>query len=314
MTGAGPGKTGDARAGAAPGGDGGPTRHAEGIHRVTVLGAGTMGAGIAQVAAMAGCPSTLFDPDDDALEAGFQRIRAALDKGVELGKVSPELHHATLNRLHGSHALGPAVEGADLVVEAAPEKLSLKRAIFAELGEAAPDHAILASNTSSLPIGELAGAVEDPSRVLGLHFFNPVHLMKLVEVVWGEATSDEVLDRAVAFVRRLEKEPVVVKDSPGFASSRLGVVLGMEAIRMVEEGVASARDIDRAMELGYRHPMGPLRLTDLVGLDVRLGIAEYLHESLGNEAFRPPELLRRMVREGRLGKKSGEGFYDWSDE
>ena len=154
--------------------------------------------------------------------------------------------------------------------------------------------------------------MSDPARFIGLHFFNPVHIMKLVEVVWGPDTSDATRLAAVAFVRRLGKEPVVVKDSPGFASSRLGIVLGMEAIRMVEEGVAAPEDIDRAMELGYRHPMGPLKLTDLVGLDVRLGIAEYLHETLASDAFRPPELLRRMVADGQLGKKSGRGFYDWS--
>lgn len=282
------------------------------IKRVTVLGAGTMGSGIAHVAAAAGCVTVLFDVDDDALEAGFDRIRANLDKGVELGKVSPEDHHATLNRLQGGHEVASAVKNADLVIEAAPESLELKQRIFKEVDAAAPDHALLATNTSSLSIEKIASAVEDPARVVGLHFFNPVHLMKLVEVVWGPETSDATREAAVAFVRRLGKEPVVVKDAPGFASSRLGIVLGMEAIRMVEEGVASAEDIDKAMELGYRHPMGPLKLTDLVGLDVRLGIAEYLHETLGSDAFRPPELLRRMVAEGKLGKKSGHGFYDWS--
>jgi len=177
--------------------------------------------------------------------------------------------------------------------------------------EAAPADAVLASNTSSISIERIAAGLDDPGRFLGLHFFNPVHIMKLVEVVWGPETSDETLELGVAFVRRLGKEPVVVKDAPGFASSRLGIVLGMEAIRMVEEGVATAQDIDKAMELGYRHPMGPLKLTDLVGLDVRLGIAEYLHETLASEAFRPPELLRRMVADGKLGRKSGEGFYEW---
>jgi 3-hydroxybutyryl-CoA dehydrogenase len=176
---------------------------------------------------------------------------------------------------------------------------------------AAPDHALLASNTSSLSIAQIASAVADPTRVVGMHFFNPVHIMKLVEVVWGAETSDATRDAAVAFSRRLGKEPIVVKDAPGFASSRLGIVLGMEAIRMVQEGVASPEDIDTAMELGYRHPMGPLKLTDLVGLDVRLGIAEYLQETLDSDAFEPPELLRRMVAEGKLGKKSGSGFYQW---
>ncbi|MDT8342074.1 MAG: 3-hydroxyacyl-CoA dehydrogenase family protein [Longimicrobiales bacterium] len=284
----------------------------DGIRHVAVLGAGTMGAGIAQVCAAAGCHTVLFDVDDDALERGFERIRANLDKGVELEKLTPEARHAALNHLEGAHEVGRAVARADLVVEAAPESLELKARLFREVDAAAPAHAVLASNTSSLSIAKIAEAVRDPSRVVGLHFFNPVHLMKLVEVVWSPATSEAVREAAVAFARRLGKEPVVVKDSPGFASSRLGIVLGMEAIRMVEEGVATAEDIDKAMELGYRHPMGPLRLTDLVGLDVRLGIAEYLHGTLGSEAFRPPELLRRMVAEGRLGKKSGRGFYDWS--
>ncbi|HSG47527.1 MAG TPA: 3-hydroxyacyl-CoA dehydrogenase family protein [Longimicrobiales bacterium] len=284
------------------------------IQHVAVLGAGTMGSGIAQVCAAAGCHTVLFDVDDDALERGFDRIRANLDKGVELGKLTPEDRHAALNHLEGAQEVARAVARADLVVEAAPESLDLKERIFREVDGAAPVHAVLATNTSSLSIARIAAAVQDPSRVVGMHFFNPVHLMKLVEVVWGPDTSEGVRDAAVAFARRLGKEPIVVRDAPGFASSRLGVVLGMEAIRMVEEGVASPQDIDKAMELGYRHPMGPLKLTDLVGLDVRLGIAEYLHETLGSEAFRPPELLRRMVAEGKLGKKSGRGFYDWSEE
>ena len=204
-----------------------------------------------------------------------------------------------------------AVAGADLVVEAAPESMELKESIFSQVDEAAPDDAILATNTSSLSIGRIASVVRDPSRFVGMHFFNPVHIMKLVEVVWGPETSDATRNAAVDFARRLGKEPIVVKDAPGFASSRLGIVLGMEAIRMVEQGVATAEDIDKAMELGYRHPMGPLKLTDLVGLDVRLGIAEYLHETLGSDVFEPPALLRRMVEDGKLGKKSGEGFYEW---
>jgi 3-hydroxybutyryl-CoA dehydrogenase len=207
--------------------------------------------------------------------------------------------------------VGEAVRGADLVIEAAPESIELKERIFSEVDRSAPDHAILATNTSSLSIGRIASVVRDPERFVGMHFFNPVHIMALVEVVWGPKTASATRDRAVAFVRRLGKEPIVVKDAPGFASSRLGIVLGMEAIRMVEQEVATADDIDKAMELGYRHPMGPLRLTDLVGLDVRLGIAEYLHETIGSDAFRPPELLRRMVSEGKLGKKSGKGFYSW---
>jgi 3-hydroxybutyryl-CoA dehydrogenase len=283
------------------------------IGRVAVLGAGTMGHGIAQVCAAVGCDVALQDIDDEAVQRGLARIRANLDKGVELGKVAPEERDTVLGRVSATTSVVEAASGADLVVEAAPESLELKQEIFSVVDEAAPAHALLASNTSSLSIERIARALKDPGRFIGLHFFNPVHIMKLVEVVWGPDTSDATRLAAVAFVRRLGKEPVVVKDAPGFASSRLGIVLGMEAIRMVEEGVAAPEDIDKAMELGYRHPMGPLKLTDLVGLDVRLGIAEYLHETLGSEAFRPPELLRRMVAEGKLGKKSGHGFYDWSE-
>lgn len=281
------------------------------IERVAVLGAGTMGHGIAQVCAGVGCDVALYDIDDAAVARGLERIRGNLDKGVELGKVAAAERDGTLARLRTTTSAADACAGADLVVEAAPESLEVKAALFADADGAAPEHAVLATNTSSLSIEAIARSVRNPARVVGMHFFNPVHIMKLVEVVWGPDTSDATRLAAVAFAQRLGKEPVVVRDAPGFASSRLGIVLGMEAIRMVEEGVASAQDIDKAMELGYRHPMGPLKLTDLVGLDVRLGIAEYLHAALGSEAFRPPELLRRMVAEGKLGKKSGKGFYDW---
>ncbi len=284
------------------------------IQRVAVIGAGTMGHGIAQVAAQAGCQVLLHDVSGDAIHAGLERIAANLDKGVRLGKVDAALRDETLARLWPAPDLADAVAEADLVVEAAPESMDMKRRIFGAVEPAAPDDCLLATNTSSLSIADIADILDRPERFLGLHFFNPVHIMALVEVVWGPATSDETLDDAVDFVRRMGKEPVVVKDSPGFASSRLGVVLGLEAMRMVEEGVATPQDIDKAMELGYRHPMGPLRLTDLVGLDVRLGIAEYLHEALGSEAFRPPDILRRMVAEGRTGKKAGHGFYDWTED
>lgn len=281
------------------------------IKVVAVLGAGTMGHGIAQVCAAAGCEVRLYDITDAAVASGLGRIKDNLDKGIERGKVTQEERDAVLARLTTTTVIAQAVQDADLVVEAAPESMELKAKIFAEVDAAASAHAILASNTSSLAIAQIASVVGDPTRVVGMHFFNPVHIMTLVEVVWGPETSDATRDAAVAFARRLGKEPIVVKDVPGFASSRLGIVLGMEAIRMVEQGVASPQDIDRAMELGYRHPMGPLRLTDLVGLDVRLGIAEYLRKTLGSDAFEPPALLRRMVAEGKLGKKSGHGFYDW---
>jgi 3-hydroxybutyryl-CoA dehydrogenase len=282
------------------------------IDTVAVLGAGTMGHGIAQVCAAAGCSVHLFDINDVAVQAGLSRIQGNLAKGIERGKVTESERDEVLSRVTVHTVIGAAAEGADLVIEAAPESMDLKEKIFGEVDAVSPDHAILASNTSSLSITQIASVVADPTRFVGMHFFNPVHIMKLVEVVWGEQTSDETRDTAVDFARRLGKEPIVVRDAPGFASSRLGIVLGMEAIRMVEQDVASAEDIDKAMELGYRHPMGPLKLTDLVGLDVRLGIAEYLHETLGSDAFAPPALLRRMVGEGKLGKKSGQGFYDWS--
>lgn len=281
------------------------------IDTVSVIGAGTMGHGIAQVCSAADCAVRLYDVDDAAVRAGLDRIRGNLDKGIERGKVTEGEREAVLSRLTTTTSLTEAAGGADLVIEAAPEAMELKEHIFREVAGAAPGHAILASNTSSLSIARIADAVSRPERFVGMHFFNPVHIMALVEVVWGPRTSEEVRDAAVAFARRLGKEPIVVRDAPGFASSRLGVVLGMEAIRMVEQDVASAEDIDKAMELGYRHPMGPLRLTDLVGLDVRLGIAEYLHETLGSDAFEPPALLRRMVADGKLGKKSGQGFYTW---
>ena len=283
------------------------------IRRVAVLGAGTMGHGIAQVVAMAGYGVTLYDIDMVSVETGLQRIRKNLDKGVQLGKVADAIRETALAALSTSTDVSEAVDGVDLVIEAAPESMDLKKRIFGEVEAGVAPGAILATNTSSLSIGDIASTLAHPERFLGLHFFNPVHVMQLVEVVHGPATDPAVLDVALQFVRRIEREPIVVKDSPGFASSRLGGVLGLEAMRMVEEGVASPEDIDRAMELGYRHPMGPLKLTDLVGLDVRLGIARYLHATLGSDAFRPPEILERMVAEGHTGKKAGRGFYDWGE-
>ena len=282
--------------------------------RVAVVGAGTMGHGIAQVSAMAGAETVLTDVSDEALASALGRVRTNLDKGVSLGKVEPDARDRALAGLSTTTDLSGAASGAELVVEAVPEDRSLKDRVLTEAEAAAGADALLATNTSSFSIDELAAGLQRPERFLGLHFFNPVYIMGLVEVVHGGRTAPEALDRAVGFVGALNKEPVVVRDSPGFASSRLGVALGLEAMRMVEEGVAEPRDIDRAMELGYRHPMGPLRLSDLIGLDVRLGIAEYLHETLGGERFRPPELLRRMVGEGKLGRKTGRGFYDWGAE
>lgn len=284
------------------------------IGRVAVLGLGTMGHGIAQVAAMAGCGVALYDPQPGQADRAVSRITGNLDKGVQRGKVNAATRGTAIANLVKTAQLRTAVEDADLVIEAVPEQMEIKAGIFADADRFAPTDAILASNTSSLSISEIAAVTRRPDRVVGLHFFNPVHIMKLLEVVRGEQTSAATVQAAVQFAERLGKEPIVVTDTPGFASSRLGIVLGLEAIRMVEQGVAAPADIDKAMELGYNHPMGPLRLTDLVGLDVRLGIAEYLHDTLGGEQYRAPQLLRDMVRQGLLGKKSGRGFYEWGAE
>lgn len=286
--------------------------NAETIQRAAVLGAGTMGHGIAQVLAACGVDVTLFDIDEAAVERGLAKVRVNLDKGVERGKVDPGAREATLARLAGSTDLDRAVEGVQAVIEAVPEKLELKCSLFERLGGALGPEVLLATNTSSLSITSIARAARHPERVVGMHFFNPVHIMKLVEVVRAEPSSEEAVRTALDLARRMGKEPIDVRDAPGFASSRLGIAIGLEAIRMVEEGVASAEDIDKAMTLGYGFPMGPLRLTDLVGLDVRLSIAEYLKGELG-ERFDPPRLLREKVERGELGKKSGRGFYDWSE-
>ncbi|WP_428263391.1 3-hydroxyacyl-CoA dehydrogenase family protein [Haliangium sp.] len=282
------------------------------VRAVAVLGAGTMGHGIAQVAAMAGWDAVLYDIDDGAVAAGRDRIAQNLDKGVARGKVTAEARDQTLGRLRLSTDVADAVSAADVVIEAAPERLDLKREIFTAVDRAAPAHALLASNTSSLSVAEIAAAVADPGRVVGMHFFNPVHIMKLIEVVAHDGSAPAAVELARAVGERMGKTPITVKDSPGFASSRLGLIIGLEAIRMLEQGVASAADIDTAMKLGYGYPMGPLELGDLVGLDVRLGISEYLSKELGAR-FEPPALLRQMVDEGKLGKKSGQGFYRWQD-
>lgn len=280
------------------------------IERIAVIGAGTMGHGIAQVAAQAGYATVLCDINEELIVAGLAKIEANLEKGVELGKVDAADAAAARQRI-GSTTDLDALGDVDMVIEAIPEDLDLKRATFARLEQACAADTLFATNTSSLSVAAIAAALSNPGRLLGTHFFNPVHVMKLIEIVRHDATPDEVVDLAVAVGEAMGKTTIVVRDFPGFASSRLGVVLGLEAMRMVEQGVASAADIDTAMELGYRHPMGPLKLTDLVGLDVRLAIARYLHQELGSEAFRPPAILERMVEEGRLGKKTGRGFYEW---
>jgi 3-hydroxybutyryl-CoA dehydrogenase len=290
-----------------------PRSGLERIETIAVIGAGTMGHGIAQVAAAAGFKVLLNDVDRESLARGVSAIERNLAKGIQLAKLTEDDRDRTLQQVHGTTNLNECAK-ADLIIEAAPEKLDLKKEVLRQLESASDRPFIFASNTSSLSITEIATASKRPDAVIGMHFFNPVHIMRLVEIVVGEKTSAETVSAVKSAGQKMRKEPIVVKDVPGFASSRLGVALGLEAMRMFEQGVASVQDIDTAMELGYNHPMGPLKLTDLVGLDVRLNIAEYLHRELGSEAFRPPEVLRRMVSEGKLGKKTGQGFYDWSKE
>jgi len=281
------------------------------ISQVVVVGAGTMGAGIAQICAAAGSSVRLCDTEQAFLDRGLAGIEKFLDKGVERGKTTPEQKAVVLSRIAGELDLDAAVRNAGLVIEAVPESIDLKRQLFSRVAAQCPAGAILASNTSSLSLREIFAGVPSPERCLGMHFFNPPPLMPLLEVVRTQQTGDAVLEAVLGYAAELGKDPIVVKDSPGFATSRLGVVLGLEAIRMVEEGVAAPADIDKALELGYRHPMGPLRLTDLVGLDVRMAIADYLKKELSSPAFEVPQLMRDMVAAGRLGKKSGRGFYDW---
>jgi 3-hydroxybutyryl-CoA dehydrogenase len=281
---------------------------------VAVIGAGTMGHGIAYVAVLAGCRVALADADPERLAHGNRQIAGAFARGIDRGKVTAAARDAALARLRLAASAREAVHDAELVIEAVPERLELKQQLFADLEPHTRADALLASNTSSLSISAIARGLVRPQRMLGMHFFNPVPAMRLVEIVRGEATSEDAIARACRFGVLLGKEPIVVRDAPGFATSRLGVVLGLEAIRMLEQGVASAEDIDRAMELGYNHPMGPLRLTDIVGLDVRLAIAEHLHDTLKDDTYRPPALLREKVQRGELGKKSGQGFYRWESE
>jgi 3-hydroxybutyryl-CoA dehydrogenase len=270
-----------------------------------------MGRGIAQACALAGWETRLTDMRAEALPSALSAIGETLEAGVTRKKLSPEARDLALSRLAAERSFLAACQGADLIIEAVFEDLDIKRAVFRQSVEVAAPGALFATNTSSIAVSAIARGFARSPRLLGLHFFNPVHLMRLVEVVVHDGNDDRARDDALEVVAALGKEPIVVKDSPGFASSRLGVVLGLEAMRMVEQGVASPADIDRAMELGYNHPMGPLRVTDLVGLDVRLRIAEYLHRELGGPQYEPPAILRQLVEEGKLGKKSGEGFYDW---
>ncbi len=280
------------------------------VNRISVLGGGTMGRGIAQVSAMAGFCTTVYDISQNVLDHSADTIRTNLNKGKELGKITEEQFHRGSTMLSTTTALDQALEEADLLIEAAPENLDLKLELFARCDAMAPDRTIFASNTSSLPISEMAAATNRFDRFIGMHFFNPVHLMKLVEIVRTSQTSEQTYETARDAAVKMGKQPVEVRESPGFVTSRINALIGNEAFYLLQEGVASARDIDTACKLGLNHPMGPFELVDLVGLDTRLSILRFLHARLG-EKYRPCPLLEDYVRQGRLGRKVGKGVYDY---
>jgi 3-hydroxybutyryl-CoA dehydrogenase len=277
---------------------------------VGVIGGGRMGAGIAHAFLLSGASVTILERDETAAAHALAALSTAIDASIARG--TSEESRDNLVARSASTVDVADLAGSGLVVEAVPEDLALKVQMLTKIEAVVSADAWLASNTSSLSISSIAASLARPERFCGLHFFNPVPSSTLVEIVRGERSQPELIDCAQQWVEAMGKTPVTVNDSPGFASSRLGVVIALEAIRMLQEGVASAEDIDAAMVLGYKHPVGPLRLTDMVGLDVRLGIATYLHSELG-ERFEPPALLRQMVADGKLGRKSGEGFYRWAD-
>lgn len=280
------------------------------VKTVAVLGAGTMGHGIAHAAMAAGYATVLYDVSPAQLDKGKAAIDAVIQKGVELGKVAADDAASMRARLCLCTVVADAVRDADIVIEAAPEQIDLKLALFREVEAAAPADAVLASNTSALSITEMAAVLANPGRMGGMHFFNPVHRMKLIEVVKALETTPETIAVMAAVSAKMGKETVLVKESPGFVTSRINAMIGNEAFYMLQEGVASARDIDKALKLGLNHPMGPFELVDLVGLDTRLSILQYLHRTLG-EKFRPCPLLEQHVRDGRLGRKVGKGVYDY---
>jgi 3-hydroxybutyryl-CoA dehydrogenase len=280
------------------------------ITNVTVLGAGTMGHGIAHAAIAGGYATRMYDVSDAAVAKGRGAIEQIVRQGVELGKVPAGEADAMLGRLSVTTRLPEALHDADIVIEAAPEKIDLKLALFAQIEQHAPAAAIIASNTSALSITELAGSLQNPARVAGMHFFNPVHKMKLIEMVQALESAPATLAAIEDVSRRMGKETVLVRESPGFITTRVNASIGNEAFYMLMEGVASARDIDKALKLGLNHPMGPFELVDLVGLDTRLSILEYLHRAMG-EKYRPCPLLAQYVKAGRLGRKVGRGVYDY---
>jgi 3-hydroxybutyryl-CoA dehydrogenase len=280
------------------------------VKSIAVLGAGTMGHGIAHAALTAGYDTALYDVSDAAVAKGQSAIDAVIAKSVELGKATADDAASMRARLRTTTSVADAVGNADVVIEAAPEKIDLKLALFREVEAAAPAHAVLASNTSALSITEMAAVLASPGRLGGMHFFNPVHRMKLIEVVKALDTTPETIAVMQEVSAKMGKETVLVKESPGFVTSRINAMIGNEAFYMLQDGVASARDIDKALKLGLNHPMGPFELVDLVGLDTRLSILQYLHRTLGDK-FRPCPLLEQHVANGRLGRKVGKGVYDY---
>ncbi len=283
------------------------------VKKITVIGAGTMGAGIAQVCCESGFETILFDKFPESIKNGLEKINKFWDKGISKGKTTVEQKEIWSSLLNTSENLSSAVANADLVIEAVPEIINLKIEIFQELDQLTKTTCILATNTSSLSITKIAKSTKNPKRVIGMHFFNPVPLMKLLEIIKHEEISTNTIDIIKKIAKSMNKTPIIVKDSPGFATSRLGVVLGNEAIKMLAEGVASASDIDYAMNLGYRHPMGPLELSDLVGLDVRRDILIGLAEATGDNSYLPHPLLEKLVNNGELGKKTNKGIYNWEN-
>ncbi len=288
-------------------------RNKKDISIIAVIGAGIMGRGIAHVAALGGFQTVLNDVSDDLLQKAQTRIRQDLNKAINLGKFTDSEMDAALARLTLDNNLERAVESADLIIEAVPEKIELKLDVFRRLDQACASHAVLASNTSSLSITEMASATQRPFQFVGMHFFNPVHKMKLVEIIRGLETTDDTFLTAETVARKMGKETVEVKESPGFVTSRINALIGNEAFYMLQEGIASARDIDKALKLGLNHPMGPFEMIDLVGLDTRLSILNFLHQSLG-EKYRPCPLLVEYVKAGRFGKKVGKGVYEYHAE
>src|SRR3954469_15021039 len=282
------------------------------IGTIAVIGAGIMGRGIAHAAALGGFRTILEDIVPAALRKAEGEIRAILDKAVDLGKVTAADADSAFRRIEFASGVAQAARGADLIIEAVPEDMAAKIDIFTQLDKFSPPHSILASNTSSLSVTEIASVTHRASKVVGMHFFNPVHKMKLLEIVRALETDDDTIATAVDVAQRMKKETVVIRESPGFITSRVNAMIGNEAFYMLQEGVASAQDIDKALKLGLNHPMGPFELVDLVGLDTRLHILEYLHRSLG-EKFRPCPLLVQYVKAGRLGRKSGRGVYEYPE-